>query len=304
MTLVSPYFPSSLPTRIERGTGREESSGWNTDRRLDRFVRSKGTAARGGCGPRGVWRGRLGPAGAVAGVLIGYTAGRSSRFLGIAAFLAAFAGPANCTIERGAQQQTTGSAVPPPPAARATSRRRPTTCRRFRGLNSRPRRETTSPSRKLTRRANHRHIVIIARIKPRRETGRGLFASHFESSFLNRTAAAFGTQHLPMSAPCRKTRLQARRRPNPCVRHNERIQHGRVSDIARTGGPGHDRLWEAHDECGYHCLYCVGIVKVSSPIFLRRRRRRTISSWIMSIRRHVNMFHPSSCPGLSRASTP
>jgi hypothetical protein len=47
-------------------------------------------------------------------------------------------------------------------------------------------------------------------LSPRRETGRGLF----QSDFLNRTAAAFGTQHLPMSAPCRKTRLQARRRPN------------------------------------------------------------------------------------------
>jgi len=43
-------------------------------------------------------------------------------------------------------------------------------------------------------------------LSPRRETGRGLFASDFfELGYLNRTAAVFGTQHLPCQ------RLVARR---------------------------------------------------------------------------------------------
>jgi hypothetical protein len=51
-----------------------------------------------------------------------------------------------------------------------------------------------APKNSLTRRANHRHIFIIAEIKKARagKSAAGFFVSGpFESEFLNRTAAAF-----------------------------------------------------------------------------------------------------------------
>jgi hypothetical protein len=76
----------------------------------------------------------------------------------------------------------------------------------------------------LPRRANHRHIGILARIdaqqsSPRRETGRGLFVSDFlhrafKISLFESDGGRIRDATFPLSAPCRKTRPQARRRPN------------------------------------------------------------------------------------------
>jgi hypothetical protein len=64
----------------------------------------------------------------------------------------------------------------------------------------------------LTRRANHRHIFIIAKTtKPAPETGRGLL--HLD--LLNRTAAAFHGRTILQAAHRGKTRLKAGCRPNP-----------------------------------------------------------------------------------------
>src|SRR5580704_9452572 len=54
-----------------------------------------------------------------------------------------------------------------------------------------------SSTASLTRRANHRHIVIVETISPRRETGRGLFESD--------GGRMFRTPHPPMQ------RIDARR---------------------------------------------------------------------------------------------
>lgn len=64
-----------------------------------------------------------------------------------------------------------------------------------------------SAKKSLTRRANHLHIFILQEFWSPRPVKTA-------AGFFNRTAAAYGTHHLPMSAPCRKTRSPARRRPN------------------------------------------------------------------------------------------
>jgi hypothetical protein len=60
--------------------------------------------------------------------------------------------------------------------------------------------------KKLTRRANHWHLFIIAEILRAR-------AGKPAAGFFNRTAAAFGTHHLPCERIAAR-RLQASRRPS------------------------------------------------------------------------------------------
>jgi hypothetical protein len=68
----------------------------------------------------------------------------------------------------------------------------------------------------LTRRANHRHIFIIAEIAKARagKPAAGFFIRNLESGFPNRTAAAFHGRTISSGTHRRKTRLKARCRPS------------------------------------------------------------------------------------------
>jgi hypothetical protein len=76
----------------------------------------------------------------------------------------------------------------------------------------------SSAIKKLTRRANHRHIVIVATIEPAPGNRSRAFSIAILNPFFESDGGRIRDAASPMSAPCRKTRLQARRRPNQCWR--------------------------------------------------------------------------------------
>ena len=105
-------------------------------------------------------------------------------------------------------------------------------------------------SKVLPRRANHRHSVSLAAIDRSNRARAGKPAAGFLRLLLNRIFESGGGRirdaASPMSAPCRKTRPQARRRPNLRVCDQERIRDDRVSDIARFGRAAGDRAVGGH----------------------------------------------------------
>jgi hypothetical protein len=106
-----------------------------------------------------------GPVGAAAGALIGYTAGPSITRWGMQR--SSSRSGARHATQFGPVPQRQAAAVAGPPSAVRTSPLRPRESRhhRFRGSNRAPARDARGATRYLTRRANHLHIFIIARIQ-------------------------------------------------------------------------------------------------------------------------------------------